>query len=380
MTNPGVIPLQQADNVWQNLNNIGELRPYVNSINIDKPTTFLSNQSRIYADLSNSTVLNRLLFQTIVPDSYTALGLIPNGTHDTSAFSIFNSSLPDNSSVGTFSIDYLSVNLQAGKIGTGNYLPINFLTNGAISLTIDVSGNTDLNNNKLINVQNPIDLQDATTKFYVDSLVFDISGNLITYTNDVSGNLINYIDNKVVPTITPALSAVLNKGNEANNKITNLTSPTDDYDAVNKLYADSILQNSYSYTDQASSNLIDYINGKSITTETPALSAVLNKGNEAYDRITNLDSPIDLYDAVNKLYVDTLVAETSGQGGSGSLITPNLTQVLTQGNSAGSYRIINLQDPIDFQDAATKYYVDTHATSGSSGSGGPRWSLLLGGM
>lgn len=246
MTNPGVIPLSQADNVWDNLSNIGSLKPFISEIDINKPTSFTASSSRIYGDLSNSTFSNRLLFQTYVPDSYTALGLIPNGIGDTSVFSIFNSSNPDISNIGTFSIDSSALTIQSGKTGTGSYLPININTGGTTSITIDVSGKTSLNNNNISDLGNPINLQDAVTK----------------------------------------------------------------------------------------------------------------------------------------VYVDTLVAITSG-----STTIPMLSQVLIQGNSTGSNvinmnsnKIINLLDPTNPQEAATKQYVDTHTSSGSSGSGGPRWSFVLGGM
>jgi hypothetical protein len=77
MTNPGVIPIPQADNVWENLNNIGELRPFITNIDINKPTTFSSPASRIFGDLSNSTISNRLLFQT--SESIATTGVAASG-------------------------------------------------------------------------------------------------------------------------------------------------------------------------------------------------------------------------------------------------------------------------------------------------------------
>ena len=139
MNNPGVIPLQ-GDSVWQNSNGVANLKDVINNVDISKITTFSSLGNRILGDMSNATISNRLLFQTSALNSYTSFGLIPNGIHDTSSISLFNSSNPDNSSNGYFSIDSTSLNIQSGKSGSGSYLPINFNTGGITRFTLDTDG------------------------------------------------------------------------------------------------------------------------------------------------------------------------------------------------------------------------------------------------
>jgi hypothetical protein len=114
------------------------------------------------------------------------------------------------------------------------------------------------------------------------------------------------------------------------------------------------------------------------------LSETLAIGNSAggyqidmnLNKIIGLGNPTLPQDATTKIYVDTLVEATSGQGSSPSTI-PTLTQVLSAGNSANGLKITNLADPTENQDAATKAYVDTHAVSGSSGAG-ITWSEVTG--
>jgi len=85
------------------------------------------------------------------------------------------------------------------------------------------------------------------------------------------------------------------------------------------------------------------------------------------NRITNTGSPISNLDSTNKIYVDSLVAATSGSGSGGTL-----EQTLILGNSAGSSqidmnsnKIVNCLTPTASGDVATKAYVDSITSSGN---------------
>ena len=164
MSNPGVIPLI-TDSIWENEGGTAVLKTFMNNLDIRRTTTFSSSGNRVHGDLSNSTIANRLLFQTYIPNNYTSFGLIPSGIHDTSVFSVFNSSTPDEASNGTLSIDSSSVTLQSGKSGSASYLPLVFNTGGSERIKIDTNGNVGINETTpgaILDVNGDIRLQDIS--------------------------------------------------------------------------------------------------------------------------------------------------------------------------------------------------------------------------
>ncbi len=180
-------------------------------------------------------------------------------------------------------------------------------------------------NQKISDLNSPTDANDAATKSYVDTELANVSA------------------------LNPNLKAVLDQDNNAeDSKITNLGDPTDDKDAATKKYVD------------------DKLNNVTVIGSTPGLEDVLNEDRDANGKITKLAYPTDTQDAASKQYVDdretatrTYVDQeiaTLPPGGS----TPSLEQVLAKDNKAKE-KIIELTDPDNPQDAATKNYVDTNA-------------------
>ena len=86
-----------------------------------------------------------------------------------------------------------------------------------------MEGSLDMKNNKIINLQNPIDDKDAVTKIYLE----------------------NIIENKKIN--KDKLPDTFNGFSMADNRITNLGKPLDDKDAVTKKYVDKIkdVQNTF---------------------------------------------------------------------------------------------------------------------------------------
>ncbi len=85
------------------------------------------------------------------------------------------------------------------------------------------------------------------------------------------------------------------------------------------------------------------------------LGEVLSKGNSANNfKITDLADPTNLQDAATKAYVDA---------SAGASETQNLSSVLGEGNSANNNKITDLGDPTNALDAVNKNYIDFELSS-----------------
>ena len=104
-----------------------------------------STAQRIVADFSNATIANRAAFQTSSTNSATVVNVLPNGTSNVAAVSVYSNSDPTNSS----SISILSTStahrLDSGQTGTGSYLPVTIFTGGAERFRVDTNGNVIVN-------------------------------------------------------------------------------------------------------------------------------------------------------------------------------------------------------------------------------------------
>lgn len=102
---------------------------------------------RIVGDFSNATLSNRTLFQTTTVNSFTGVGVVPNGSGVGSYLQVYTSSVPANTTIGSFSSDAGKVAITVDKTGTGTYLPLD-LQNGGFTNCLRVATNGHVYINK----------------------------------------------------------------------------------------------------------------------------------------------------------------------------------------------------------------------------------------
>ena len=105
--------------------------------------TFDGTGRRFYADFSNSTMGNRLIFQDATADHNTVVSCMPNGTATIGIFRAYNGSTPDTTSSAEIRCDstasYITSN---GKAGAAPWLPLTFHADNAEGMRITASGTT----------------------------------------------------------------------------------------------------------------------------------------------------------------------------------------------------------------------------------------------
>jgi hypothetical protein len=136
----------------------------VNSLSNAGNLTFSSTGQRIRGDMSNSTIANRVIFQSSTTNGATNLELIPNGT-STATFFVAESSSSDpaNGSSTYMSCTGTESQLVAHKRGTGTYLPLTINTGGSERLRIDTSGNVGIGRTTAIGTNCRLNVQLAGT-------------------------------------------------------------------------------------------------------------------------------------------------------------------------------------------------------------------------
>ncbi|CAB4122923.1 hypothetical protein UFOVP33_76 [uncultured Caudovirales phage] len=97
--------------------------------------TFSGTGQRILGDFtSNTTVANRLMFQSSTVNGNTLMSAIPNGTATTARWMVFNASDPANSAQGSLSALSTDIRLQSFNTGTGTLLPLTvYVGSGEVS-------------------------------------------------------------------------------------------------------------------------------------------------------------------------------------------------------------------------------------------------------
>lgn len=189
----------------------------------------------------------------------------------------------------------------------------------------NVSMGTGTSNYRIVNMANPTDKQDAATKNYVDILFSDptrllalASGSL--FVGNASGKAVATSPNKISISKFGSAETSISMGNGTTNfKIKNLAAPVDGYDAVNKNYINNLNFSCTRILVPEDSMLVGTNIGTAIPVSKKAIplsdfgTANTNvlMGNELFNyKITNMKDPEDAQDAVTKNYVDNKIIDT----------------------------------------------------------------------
>jgi hypothetical protein len=209
----------------------------------------------------------------------------------------------------------------------------------------------NMSTHKITNLGTPTNANDATNKAYIDNKTWTTS----QITDFISAVTAFRLDQFAIPTANVNLN---------NNKLINVTTPTNASDGATKGYIDGKTWTTSQITDFSASVTAFRLDQFAIPT------ADINLNNH---KIINLSSPTNASDAATKAYVDaavgpganlTLQGDVTGSGPLTSPVVTTLNKTLNQISNAGdinigNHFIFNLNDPTQASQAATKNYVDS---------------------
>lgn len=209
------------------------------------------------------------------------------------------------------------LNEKANSNHTHSYLPLSGGT---------MTGSINLGTNRIINLATPTSSSDAVNKSYVDTQL-----------------------NSKQNIITGAASTVTTNGLTGNRVVVSTTE--------GKIGISSVTSTELGYLNGVTSSIQTQLNNK-LSLSGGTLTGDINLGTH---KITNLGTPTSNNDAATKSYVDTAVANVSG-GVSGAYL-PLTGGTMSGEISMGNNKITNISTPTQNTDAVNKQYVDTQITS-----------------
>ena len=187
--------------------------------------------------------------------------------------------------------------------------------------TLAMTASLNLNSHTITNLLDPVGVQDAATRNYTD-------------TSSANANYLH----------TDGTVAATGNINANSHKVVNILDPIDPQDAATRNYTDTSISTAFG-TAVSSCLKLDGTN---------SMSANLNANTH---KVVNVTDPSDLQDAVTKNYSDNAVSTALGTALS-SCLKLDGTNSMGANLNVNSHKIVNVTDPLDPQDAATKIYVD----------------------
>jgi hypothetical protein len=128
---------------------VDQIQSDTGTVNQTSNLSFTGTGRRIRGDFSNTTVANRLIFQTSTTDGSTSVGVIPNGTSVTASVALRNNSDPTNSGLFSLQINSTDARVASSITGTGTYLPLTMYTGGSERMRITTAGVVELTSGQL---------------------------------------------------------------------------------------------------------------------------------------------------------------------------------------------------------------------------------------
>jgi hypothetical protein len=129
--------------------------------------TFTGTGNRITGDFSNTTVANRVMFQTSTVNGVTEVDAIPNGVGAQSSIRAYNNSDPVNAANLAIVALPAEVSLRSAITGSGTYLPMTFYTGGAERMRINNTGELGIGgSNSAVNAK--LQVQQASNSYGIE--------------------------------------------------------------------------------------------------------------------------------------------------------------------------------------------------------------------
>jgi len=278
-----------------------------NIINVPNPSNNTDVANKQYVDSEISTSISTKY--DVTGGTITGNVTIRSSLYINSAITLPNGPISSTDAVNKDYVDNINTSLSSSKYDK---------TGGTISGTVTVAGILSVNSNRIINVDDPIYITDATTKQYVDNSLntldtakYDKTGGVISdavtlySTLSVSGQVLVYSDMNMNGGI-----------------IFNLDNPTLSHHVTRKQYVDDLVESIFSdsrFTDKydKSGGVITgslILNGPALFNSQLIITSTLNVSlattlNDTLslenNKIINVGTPADSTDAVNKVYVDS---------------------------------------------------------------------------